>query len=77
MQKNVIQELIKEANKSPTLEYSNNILIFKDNLKDTIKAVKRRLGILQTLEMEIDYELTVNHVEKKKKKFKRYILECV
>ena len=63
MQKNVIQELIKEANKSSTLEYSNNILIFKDNLKDTIKAVKRRLGILQTLEMEIDYELTVNHVD--------------
>ena len=63
MQKNVIQELIKEANKSPTLEYSNNILIFKENLRDTIKAVKRRLGILQTLEMEIDYELTVNHVD--------------
>ena len=63
MQKNVIQELIKEANKSPTLEYSDNILIFKDNLKDTIKAVKRRLGLLQTLEMEIDYELTVNHVD--------------
>ena len=63
MQRSVIQELIKEANKSPTLEYSNNILIFKDNLKDTIKAVKRRLGILQTLEMEIDYELTVNHVD--------------
>ena len=62
MQKNVIQGLIKEANKTPTLEYSNNILIFKDNLKDTIKAVKRRLGILQTLEMEIDYELTVSHV---------------
>lgn len=63
MQRNVIQELIKEANKIPTLEYSNNILIFKDNLKDTIKAVKRRLDILQTLEMEIDYELTVNHVD--------------
>ena len=63
MWKNVIQELIKEANKSPTLEYSNNILIFKDNLKDTIKAVKRRLGILQTLKMEIDYELTISHVE--------------
>ena len=63
MQRNVIQELIKEANKSPTLEYSDNILIFKDNLKDTIKAVKRRLSILQTLEMEIDYELTVNHVD--------------
>ena len=63
MQRNVIQELVKEANKSPTLEYSNNILIFKDNIKDTIRAVKRRLGILQTLEMEIDYELTVNHVD--------------
>ena len=63
MQRNVIQELIKGANKSSTLEYSNNILIFKDNLKDTIKAVKRRLGILQTLEMEIDYELTVNHID--------------
>lgn len=63
MQRNVVQELIKEANKSPTLEYSDNILIFKENLKDTIKAVKRRLGILQTLEMEIDYELTVNHVD--------------
>ena len=63
MQKNVIQELINEANKSPTLEYNDNILIFKDNVKDTIKAVKRRLGILQTLEMEIDYELTVNHIE--------------
>lgn len=63
MQKNVIQELIKEANKSPALEYNDNILIFKDNVKDTIKAVKRRLGILQTLEMEIDYELTVSHME--------------
>ena len=63
MQKNIIQELIKEANKGPILEYSDNILIFKENIKDTIKAVKRRLGILQTLEMEIDYELTVNHVD--------------
>ena len=63
MQKSVIQELIKEANKSPALEYNDNILIYKDNAKDTIKAVKRRLGILQTLEMEIDYELTVSHIE--------------
>ena len=63
MQKNVIQELIKEANKSPALEYNDNILIFKDNVKDTIKAVKRRLGILQTLQMEIDYELTISHAD--------------
>lgn len=63
MQKNVIKELIREANKSPSLEYSDNILVFKENIKDTIKAVKRRLGILQTLEMEIDYRLTVSHIE--------------
>ena len=63
MQKNVIQELIKEANKSPALEYNDNILIFKDNVKDTIKQVKKRLGILQTLEMEIDYELTISHAD--------------
>ena len=63
MQKNVIKELIREANKSPSLEYSDNILVFKENIKDTIRAVKRRLGILQTLEMEIDYRLTVNHME--------------
>lgn len=63
MQKNVIQELINEANKSSTLEYSDNIIVFKENLKDTIKAVKRRLGILQTLAMEIDYELTVTHTD--------------
>lgn len=63
MQKNVIKELIKEANKSPALEYSDNLIVFRDNIKDTIKQVKRRLGILQTLEMEIDFELTVSHAE--------------
>lgn len=63
MQKNVIQELIKEANKSPTLEYSDNLLVFRDSLKDTIRQVKRRLGILQTLEGEIDYKLTISHTE--------------
>lgn len=63
MQKNVIQELIKEANKSPGLEYSENLIVFKEHIQDTIKQVKRRLGILQTLEMEIDYELTMYHAE--------------
>ena len=63
MQKNAIQELIKEANKSPTLEYSDNLLVFRDSLKDTIRQVKRRLGILQTLEGEIDYQLTISHTE--------------
>ena len=63
MQKNVIQNLIEEANKSPSLKYNENLLIFKENLKDTIKQVKKRLGILQTLEMEIDYELTISHAD--------------
>lgn len=63
MQKNVIQELLEEANKSPSLKYNENLLIFKENLKDTIKQVKKRLGILQTLEMEIDYELIISHAD--------------
>ena len=63
MQKNIIQELIEEANKSPSLKYNENLLVFKENLKDTIKQVKKRLGILQTLEMEIDYELTISHAD--------------
>lgn len=63
MQKNVIQKLIEEADKSPSLKYNENLLVFKENLKDTIKQVKKRLGILQTLEMEIDYELTISHAD--------------
>ena len=63
MQKNVIKELIKEAKKSPILEYIYNFFLFIDSLKDTIRQVKRRLGILQTLEGEIDYQLTISHTE--------------
>lgn len=63
MQKNVIQKLIEEADKSPSLKYNENLLVFKENLKDTIKQVKKRLSILQTLEMEIDYELTISHAD--------------
>lgn len=63
MQKNVIQELVKEANKLPELEYSDNMLIFKENIQYTIKQVKRRLGILQTLESEVDFKLTMSHLE--------------
>ena len=43
MQKNVIQELIKEANKGPILEYSDNILIFKENLKENTLYTLLRL----------------------------------
>ena len=63
MQKDVIQQLIRQANKLPILEYSSNPIIFRDNLDVTIKEVKHRLGILQTLRAEIDFELTLTHAE--------------
>ena len=60
MDKSVIQKLIKEVTKAPELEYSDNLLIFKENIESTIKLVKRRLGLLQTLLGEVDYELTIS-----------------
>ena len=63
MQKDVIQQLIRQANKLPILEYSSNPIIFRDNLDVTIREVKHRLGILQTLRAEIDFELTLTHAE--------------
>ena len=63
MDKSVIQKLIKEVTKAPELEYSNNLLIFKENIESTIKLVKRRLGLLQTLLGEVDYELTISHTD--------------
>lgn len=63
MQKDVIQQLIRQANKLPILEYSSNPIVFRDNLDVTIREVKHRLGILQTLRAEIDFELTLTHAE--------------
>ena len=63
MDKSVIQKLIKEVTKAPELEYSENLLIFKENIESTIKLVKRRLGLLQTLLGEVDYELTISHTD--------------
>ena len=63
MDKSVIQKLIKEVTKAPKLEYSENLLVFKENIEDTIKLVKRRLGLLQTLLGEVDYELTISHID--------------
>ena len=63
MDKSVIQKLIKEVIKAPELEYSDNLLIFKENIESTIKLVKRRLGLLQTLLGEVDYELTISHTD--------------
>ena len=63
MDKSVIQKLIKEVTKASELEYSENLLVFKENIEDTIKLVKRRLGLLQTLLGEVDYELTISHID--------------
>lgn len=63
MQKDVIQQLIRQANKLPILEYSSNPIVFRDNLDVTIREVKHRLGILQTLRAEIDFELTLTHTD--------------
>lgn len=63
MQQNVIHKLIQQANKLPILQYDSNLIIFKDNIDATIREVKQRLGVLQTLKAEIDYQLTLTHTD--------------
>lgn len=63
MQQNVIRKLIQQANKLPVLEYDSNLIILKDNVDATIREVKQRLGVLQTLKAEIDYQLTLTHTD--------------
>lgn len=63
MQQSVIHKLIQQANKLPVLEYNPNLIILKDNVDATIREVKQRLGVLQTLKAEIDYQLTLTHTD--------------
>lgn len=63
MQQNVIQKLIQQANKLPVLKYDPNLIILKDNVDATIREVKQRLEVLQTLKAEIDYQLTLTHTD--------------
>lgn len=63
MEKDVIHQLIQQANKLPVLKYNSNPIVFMDNIEDTIREVKQRLGVLQTLKAEIDYQLTLNHID--------------
>lgn len=63
MQQNVIHKLIQQANKLPVLEYNPNLIILKDNVDVVIREVKQRLGVLQTLKAEIDYQLTLTHTD--------------
>ena len=63
MQQDVINKLIQQANELPVLEYNSNPIVFRDNIDATIREVKQRLGILQTLKAEIDYQLTLTHTD--------------
>lgn len=63
MQQNVIHKLIQQANKLSVLEYNPNLIILKDNVDVIIRKVKQRLGVLQTLKAEIDYQLTLTHTD--------------
>lgn len=63
MQKDVIQKLMDEANTSPVLKYDSNLLKFKYNIESTIRKVKKRLGALQALNGEVDYEITLKHLD--------------
>jgi hypothetical protein len=63
MDKSLIAKLTREASVTPELQDNDNIYKLRDNVKDTIRAVKRRLGLLQTLEAEIDFEITLNHLD--------------
>ena len=47
MDKSVIQKLIKEVTKAPELEYSDNLLIFKENIESTAEPnVREGVSIL-------------------------------
>ena len=63
MKQNVIHKLIQQANKLPILKYDPNPTIFRNNVDATIREVKQRLGIFQTLRAEIDYQLTLAHAD--------------
>lgn len=63
MDKSNILKLLKGAEVIPKLEYDEDIFKFRDNVRRTIKAVKQKLGNLQSLEAEIEYEITLNHLD--------------
>jgi len=52
-----------EANQCPILIYSTDLLTFKCNIESTIRKVKKKLGALHTLQGEIDYEITIKHLD--------------
>lgn len=63
MDKNNILKLLKRAEVIPKLEYNDNILKFRENVHDTIRAVRRRLEALEELLGEIEYEIALSHLD--------------
>lgn len=63
MDKSNILKLLKRAEAIPKLEYSDNILELRDNVYSTIRAVRRRLEALEELKGEIEFEITLNHLD--------------
>lgn len=63
MDKKRIKELTRRAEVIPQLEYDDNLLKFRDNIKATQKAVRRRLEALNELKLEVEYEITVKHLD--------------
>ena len=63
MDKSNILKLLKRAEAIPKLEYSDNILELRDNVHSTIMAVRRRLEVLEELKGEVEFEITLNHLD--------------
>lgn len=63
MDKSNILKLLKRAEAIPKLEYSDNILELRDNVYSTIMAVRRRLEALEELKGEVEFEITLNHLD--------------
>lgn len=63
MDKTNILKLLKKAEVIPKLEYSDNILELKRNVGSTINAVKDRLRALKELQAELEYEITLYHLD--------------
>ena len=63
MDKSNILKLLKRAEAIPKLEYSDNILELRNNVCSTIRAVRRRLEALEELKWEVEFEITLNHLD--------------
>ena len=63
MDKSNIMKLLKRAEVIPKLEYSDNIFELRDNVHNTIRAVSKRLEALEELKGEIEFEITLNHLD--------------